>query len=336
MSQLRQDPLTGVWAVVAPSRGERPKDFPHADPSSGDASTCPLCGGREGMTPPTKFLGGLPGANGWATRVVDNKFPTFSAPDDEFGPRDLPAPAPYKAVTAFGGNEVIVETPRHGEGLADLSEEHGRLLVDTYMDRLRFWREDGRVAYTFIFRNWGSSAGASLSHAHSQLAALPRVPDHIVREMGNVMTYHQRERSCLLCDMMRGDDAGGRTLLDDGLTRVVAPFASPVPYALRIAPVRCHASVLDSTEEERASFARSLLAVARGLRDALGDPPWNFFLHIAPYRMPPLEGAGFHWHADVIPRSSDLAGFEMGSGQYVNSVDPDDAAAVLREAMSEL
>jgi UDPglucose--hexose-1-phosphate uridylyltransferase len=336
MSEFRQDPVTGVWTLVATARASRPKDFSRAPDESADPEHCPLCAGHESMTPPTKYLGELPGVPGWVTRVVDNKFPALTEPEGSLGAEDIPAPPPYRGMTGFGGHEVIVETPRHGEGLADYSDQHARVLVDTLIDRVRYWRDDGRVSHVLVFRNWGLKAGASLAHAHMQLAALPRTPDAIGREMANFMTYaEQSEGRCVLCAAQEADEAGGRTVYDDGITRVQSPWAAPIPYALRLSQRRHTPSILDLTSEERDSLGRALVATSRALKDLFGDPAFNIVIHIAPFRIAELGAVPYHWHVQFILRTSDQAGFEWGTGQFLNVVDPDTAAEQLREAIVE-
>lgn len=336
MSEFRQDPVTGVWTLIAPARAGRPKDFSRRPEEAADPEHCPLCAGHEHMTPPTKYLGEMPGVERWVTRVVDNKFPALTAPEDAFGAEDIQAPPPYRGMTGFGGHELIVETPRHGEGLADYDDEHARIIVDTLIDRVRYWQDDGRVAHVLVFRNWGQKAGASLAHAHMQLAALPRIPDAIGRELGNFMTYaEQTHGRCVLCAAQASDAEGGRTIWDDGITLVQSPWAAPIPYALRLSPVRHAPSILDLTSEERDSLGRALVATARVLKDAFGDPAFNIIFHVAPFRLAQLGAYPYHWHVQFILRTSDQAGFEWGTGQFLNVIDPDVAAEQLREAMAE-
>jgi UDPglucose--hexose-1-phosphate uridylyltransferase len=334
MSEFRQDPVTGVWTLVVPERAGRPKDFSRPPEESGDADTCPLCRGREHLTPPTIAERRLPGESGWTTRVVNNKYPALGAPPESLGCDDVAAPEPYAAVTGFGGHELIVETPRHGEGLAEYSPEHARLLVDTVVDRVRHWHDDGRVAITVLFRNWGAAAGASLAHAHTQLVALPRVPNATVRELGNFVGYAETHGgACVLCAAIAADEAGGRTVFDDGITVVQSPYAAPIPYALRIAPRDCSAGILGLTSEQRDSLGASLTACARAYDRGFGDPAFNMMWHLAPYRVADTSALPYHWHVDAMLRTSDQAGYEWATGGYLNQVDPDDAASSLRDAL---
>jgi UDPglucose--hexose-1-phosphate uridylyltransferase len=334
MSEFRQDPVTGIWTLLVPERAGRPKDLSRSSEGLGGPETCPLCRGHEHMTPPTLAEHRSPGDDGWTTRVVTNKYPMLGAPPESLGCDDLPAPEPYAAVSGFGGHELVIETPRHAQGLAGYSAEHASLLVDTIVERVRYWHDDGRVAVTALFRNWGANAGASLAHSHTQLVALPRVPSATVRELGNFVGYAERHAGgCLLCAAIAADDAGGRVVFDDGMTVVHSPYAAPIPYAMRIAP-RDHApGILGLTREQRDSLGRALSACAVAYDRAFGDPAFNLAWHLAPYRVADTGALPYHWHIEAIVRTSDQAGYEWATGGYLNQVDPDDAAGALRDAL---
>ena len=334
MSELRQDPVTGTWTVIAPHRADRPRDLVRDPDEAGDAANCPFCAGNERETPPTRSEASLPGEFGWTVRVVENRYPALEVPEDSDGADDLDAPPPYRATGGFGVHELIVETPRHGEGLADYPAEHLALLADTYATRLAGWREDSRLAAALLFRNWGRFAGASLSHAHTQLVALPRVPDALVRELGNFSQAASGSGRCPLCEALSADDEGGRAVFDDGIVAVHSPYAAPIPYSMRIAPRGCSLSLADAGAEERASFGAAMGAAARALRGAFGDVAFNLFVHVAPYTVHRIQGLPFHWHAEVTPHTFQHAGFEWGSGTHINVIDPDDAARVLRDGLA--
>lgn len=334
MSEFRLDPVTGVWTLLAPERADRPKDFSRAPEEPGAAEGCPLCPGHESMTPPTLLEARLPGEETWTTRVVANKYPALVAPRESLGADDVPAPDPYCAVTGFGGHEVIVETPRHAEGLAEYSPEHARLVVDAVVARVRHWHDDGRVSAAVLFRNWGAAAGASLGHAHTQLVALPRVPGALVRELGNFVGHAEKHRgACVLCAALEVDDVGRRTVFDDGTTVVQSPYAAPIPYAVRIVPREHAPGILGLSGDQRDSLGRALVACARAYAGVFGDPSFNLMWHVAPYRVADTGAMPFHWHIEAMVRTSDQAGYEWATGGYLNQVDPDDAARELRDAL---
>lgn len=333
MSELRQDAVTGVWTIVVPERAGRPKDFARKPDEIADATGCPFCAGREDQTPPTRWEAALPGECSWTVRVMENKYPALEAPDDSDGAEELDAPGPYHGMTGFGQHEIVVETPRHSEGLADYSPDHLALLADAFAARLAHWRHDVRLAAPVLFRNWGRAAGASLSHAHTQLVVLPRVPDALVRELGNFTQAASGSRRCPLCEAIELDDDAGRTIWSDDAFALQSPWAAPIPYFMRIAPRACSLSLADATGPERASFGAALGAAASALRGAFGDVAFNVVVHVAPYTVHRMTGLPYHWHAEIIPRTSDQAGLEWGSGTYINVIDPDDAARVLCDAI---
>jgi UDPglucose--hexose-1-phosphate uridylyltransferase len=333
VSELRQDPVTGVTTVLEPERASHPRD--HARPARilNDAAACPFCAGHEDRTPPERLALTLPGERTWTVRAFENLFPALVAGPDEEWPRELDAPWPYRGTTGFGVHEVIVESPRHDDTAADYAPAHAALVVAAWALRLREWRSDGRFACALVFRNVGADAGASMAHPHSQLIAMPRVPDSLVKEIGSFSQEATERGRCVLCAAMSADDAGGRIVFDDGVTVVHAPWASPSPYFMRISPRRCSGSLADATADERASLGLALTAAARAMRGALGDISYNLVVHDAPYSAQ-LAGLPFHWHVEVLPRLGDQAGFEWGSGVYTNVVDPDAAAAALRTGLA--
>jgi UDPglucose--hexose-1-phosphate uridylyltransferase len=325
--------MTGVSTIIEPERAGRPRDFRRTPDEVGDPATCPFCAGHEDQTPPTRLALHLPGQEAWSVRVFENRYPALTSGDEEDWACDLEAPWPYSGTTGFGVHEVIVETPRHDEVLADLTPAHAALLAEAYADRLRVWREDGRFAAGLLFRNFGRAAGASLSHPHTQFVALPRVPEAILRELGNFSQDGSERGRCVLCEAMRADDAGGRIVFDDGLTVVHSPWAAPVPYFMRIAPRSCASTLADATRGQLASFGVALTSAARAVRGIFGDAAFNVVVHDAPYSAQ-HAGLPYHWHAEVVPRTSDQAGFEWGSGVYLNVIDPDAAAAALRTGLA--
>jgi UDPglucose--hexose-1-phosphate uridylyltransferase len=333
VSELRQDPVTGVVTVLEPERAGRPRDHARPEEQTTDPADCPFCAGHEDRTPPARLELALPGEPSWTIRVFENLYPALTTGPSHEWPRDLDAPWPYTGTSGFGVHEVIVESPRHDDSLAAYSLEHAALMVEAWAQRIHEWRLDGRFASALVFRNVGAAAGASMSHPHSQLIVLPRVPEALVKELGNFSQGAVAERRCILCDAMKADDDGGRLVFDDGTTTVQAPWASPSPYFMRVAPRRCSDSVADASPRERASLGAALIAAARAMWGAFGDISYNMVLHDAPYSAR-HAGLPFHWHVEIFPRMSGLAGFEWGSGVYTNVIDPDVAADALRAGLA--
>lgn len=337
MSEIRKDPTSRTWVVIAPGRARRPDEFDEAraleQARRHIRSDCPLCFGNEAMTPPAVFEMWPPGAADeearWHTRVVGNKYPAL-APSEELAHFDTDGF--YVGLTGVGAHEVIVDTPWHGENLATMPQESIRHLVRTYAERYRFWRNDRRIAYILVFRNWGEAAGASLAHSHSQLVATPIMPPRVSEELEEAKRYFRHKRQCLYCRMLEVELAASpsRVIHENEHFLAQTAYAARFPYEIWLTPKR-HAAALDQlSDEESGDLADALGVAVRKLYRLLGDPPFNYMIHAAPLRTPGL--LYYHWHVEIIPRISRTAGFEWGSGIYINTVSPEEAAEQLREA----
>jgi UDPglucose--hexose-1-phosphate uridylyltransferase len=277
-----------------------------------DRGGCPFCEGREAATPPESFALGPPGraadAPGWWVRVVPNKFPAFGPWSDAADRGGL-----FARKAAVGRQEVVIHSPRHVRSFADLSARELSLVARAWRARVETAREAG-FAYVHCSINEGRAAGASLSHSHSQLVWLPEAPPLVKQE-------REVERdACVVCSMIREEIAQRIRLVSerDGLV-LLCPFASRQPYEMLVAPVECES---DPYAPERLESALALVwDGARRLRGAEGPVSYNAWLH--------AEG---HWHIEIVPRIAIFAGLELGAGYYVNTLAPESAAGVLREA----
>jgi UDPglucose--hexose-1-phosphate uridylyltransferase len=303
--------------VIAPSRARRP-GAPR--PTGGrtpaeDAAGCPFCEGRESATPPETFALGRPGrapdTPGWWVRVVPNKFPAFG-PWSREGDR---TEGLFARRAAVGRQEVVVHSPRHARSLADLGSRELAHVAEAWESRAATAREEG-FGHVQAIVNEGAAAGASLAHSHSQLIWLEEEPPLVAQER----RAQESAGGCLVCRVLAEEVEQRMRVVDqrDGLL-LLCPFAGRQPYEMMVAPLECDR---DPFAGGRLASALSLLAEGvRRLRAAEGEPPLNVWLH----------DAG-HWHFEVLPRFSVLAGLELGSGYYVNTLAPESAAGVLREA----
>jgi UDPglucose--hexose-1-phosphate uridylyltransferase len=333
---LRLDPLSGAWSILATGRAGRPADFAPPAIDTSDPATCPFCCGHEAETPPPVLELSAPGETcPWTVRVVPNRYPALTDPATA-GAEPLPAPGPYEALSPFGAHEVVIETPRHGEGLGDLRPAHARLVVDAWAARLARYAADPRFAAAVIFRNEGALAGASLAHAHTQLLALPRIPSHIEREAAAFIGYAAaHDGACLLCAMRDADESAGLLVARAGGMGVTAPWASTAPAMTRVSPARCSPGFHDIDPGEADGLATLLPALARAYRLVHGsEVALNLVVHSAPFADPALTGPRpFHWHIDVVPRFSCAAGFEVGTGWGLDATGPEATARRLRDAL---
>jgi UDPglucose--hexose-1-phosphate uridylyltransferase len=340
LSEFRKDPLKNIWVITANHRAREPRDFFH-DRQEIQNSACPFCPGHEAKTPPEVFALRQPGlpANGpgWQVRVVPNKFPLLRI-EGELTRR---AEGLYETLPGIGAHEVVIETPDHERMMADLSVTEIALVLQAYRARLLDLRRDPRFRYLQVFKNHGFEAGAPLPHSHSQIMAVPITPPTLKTELTACRSYFHDHERCLICALIAQERADGRRLvLDDGHFLALAPYASCFPFELRLFPQRhAHDFALqdDAALEACAAALRNLL---RRLRNLLRDPPFNFILHTAP---PMQQRPGrpddwvslpydYHWHIELVPRLSRIAGFEWGSGFFINLMPPEDAARFLRDS----
>lgn len=330
MPQLRKDPIIGRWVIISTERGKRPSSFGTTEkkPTGG---FCPLCPGNEDKTPPEVFAyrpyGSLPDTQGWSLRVVPNKFPALRIEGD----LDRRAEGIYDKMNGVGAHEVIVECPDHNQTLSSVSVPHFEKVLLTYRSRINELYKDKRFKYVFIFRNEGEAAGASLAHPHSQLIALPVVPKRLMEELISCKDYFNYKERCIYCDIIRQEKDQDVRIINENRDFIsIAPFASRFPFETWILPKRHNSSFEETPELLYASLAEVFSDVLKRLDISLEHPPYNFMLHTSPGNEKINDY--YHWHFEIIPRLTRVAGFEWGSGFYINPTSPEDAAKFLRES----
>jgi UDPglucose--hexose-1-phosphate uridylyltransferase len=328
MPELRKDPIVGRWVIISTERARRPSDFA-AERVRPLVSACVFCEGHEAQTPPEilagRATGATPNAPGWTYRVVSNKFPALRIE----GELEPVGEGLFDKMNGVGAHEVVIETPHHGGSLATLSIDAVADVLLAFRERMLDLRKDPRFAYVLVFKNHGEAAGASLEHPHSQLIATPIIPIMVSEELTGSARYYELKERCVWCDMARQERRSGhRMILESQGFVAVAPFAPRFPFETWILPWRHRSAFEDSTEEELRGLAGILGDFLRRMNRVLGEPPFNFMLHTAPFREAQLEA--FHWHLEVIPKLTRVAGFEWGSGFFINPVPPEDAAEALR------
>ena len=341
-NELRKDYLLNRWVVVATERGRRPTDFAKQKTENAKAAVCPMCVGNESMTPPAVMLylkndgevrvaqdpsvGERP--KNWLVRCIPNLFPAFGPPKQ---PQDTEQIFSSECLgNAIGQHEVIIESPNHDESPADAQLPQLELLIHAYLDRLRELSAKPYVKYVSIFRNYGQLAGASLSHAHSQMIATPMVPTMIQEEMDASKKFYAEHRKCVFCDIIERETKGPRLVYDGADFVVFAPYASINPMEFWIAPKKHAANILDLSEGEVSALAKTLKASLKALKDLVNDPPYNYGFHLS---LDKEAGDSYHWHLEVYPKLSIWAGFEISTGTYINTVTPETAAESMRQTM---
>ena len=330
MSELRQDPCTRDWVVIAPQRSRRPHT--HADVrdqafGAGD-TRCPFCPGHESETPPEVWrLDRPPGR--WQVRVIPNRFPMLE-PDGSPG-REVSA-AGLVSMPGIGHHEVVIESPDHDADPASAEVSAVRDVLEAYRARYCALRSQTR-GVILLFRNHGSGAGTSLAHPHSQIVATPVVPIQIRHRFDVAMQHYDDLGTCLYLDILAHELYDGRRIvLETDQFVVFQPFASAVPHETWIMPRWHQPSFGDATDAALDALAPVLRTVLGGLRQSLDDPDYNAIVHSAPVGDEQREY--FIWHIRIVPRLATPAGFELGSGMAVNPSCPEDTAAVLRAAVA--
>ncbi len=327
MPELRKDPITERWVIIATERARRPMDL-GPEPEVPLEGLCPFCPGHEGLTPPEIVAfrnGSPPNGPGWDLRVIPNKFPALRIE----GQMSSEGVGLYDKMTGIGAHEVIIETPQHGRRLVDYTEHEIQLLLRAYRERMRDLKRDTRLKYTLVFKNEGSAAGATQPHSHSQLIALPIVPKSVMEELRGSSVYFGYKHRCVYCDIVRQEIKDGeRLVVENPDYLAIAPFASRHPFELWILP-RAHEACFEDTRDDQFVFLAKIISQSiRRLVKALDRTSYNLTLHTTPFGEGPLPH--YHWHMEITTRLTKIAGFERGSGFYINPTPPEEAAAYLR------
>ncbi len=331
MPELRKDPITGRWVIISTDRAKRPTDFVRESVQIHGKGFCPFCYGNEDKTPPEILVygrnGGSPNSSGWRIRVVPNKFPALGIEGD----LDREGEGLFDRMNGVGAHEVIIETPDHNATLAMLPEKAIEDVLWAYRDRMLDLKNDKRFRYVLIFKNHGEAAGASLEHTHSQLIALPIVPKRVREEVDNSKHYYAEKERCIFCDMIRQElDSGVRVISESDFFVALAPYAPRFPFEIWLLPKQ-HGSAFENNQSPLYSnLARVLKDNLMRLDSVLDRPAYNMMIHTSPIGEEVNEH--YHWHIEIMPKLTKVAGFEWGTGFYICPTPPEEAARFLREA----
>ncbi len=338
MNELRRDYLLERWVVIATERKRRPTDFVQRGEEK-KSGGCPFCPGNEHMTPPAVLAYVPTGGTirkekdqngfrhkGWLVRCFSNLYPAFTTIDQE---EKVQAKNDAVLMKAIGHHEVIVESPHHDEhpGVARIPQlVH---VVNAYLDRLNEISAKTYTNYVSIFRNHKRDAGASLSHAHTQLISSPLVPRIVDKEFEASRRFWAKNERCIFCEIIGKERANSRFIWENDGIVAFAPWASVHPFEFWIFPKRHESTLLDMSKAEVNDLALALRICLGSLKSLLSDPPYNFGFHIGSSKE---DVKYYHWHLEVYPKLTVWAGFEKSTGMFINVVPPEDAAENLREA----
>ncbi len=331
MPELRKDPVTGRWVIIATDRAKRPSDFVREKVEIHGSGFCPFCYGNETKTPPEiqayRSDGSSRDTPGWTLRVVPNKFPALGIE----GSLNRQAEGLYDKMNGIGAHEVIIETPDHQMTLATMP---ARLIEDVlwaYRDRIVDLKKDPRFKYMLIFKNHGGAAGASLEHTHSQLIALPVVPKRVLEEVQGAKEYYAYKERCIFCDITRQEaESGIRVISENEYFITLAPFAPRFPFEMWITPKVHQSAFEESRKNDFEQLALILKDMLMRLDKVLDHPAYNYIIHTSP--VPETSNDYYHWHLEIMPKLTKVAGFEWGTGFYINPTPPEESAKFLREA----
>lgn len=340
-NELRKDYLLDRWVVIATERGRRPTDFANRERQKAKQAVCPMCPSHEDMTPPATlvYLQSEKGVEktaekdctrikGWVVRCIPNLFPAFSPPKEKLARSEIIKSS--NLAMAVGHHEVIIESPNHDEDPADARIPQLTLVINAYIDRLRELSRKPYVKYVSIFRNHGLKAGASLSHAHSQLIATPFIPRTVKQEQAASQKYWKQSDKCPFCEILENEADGPRLILQNQKYVAFAPYASVNPMEFWIIPKKHALTMLDLTQNEMQALAETMRACLNALKRLTNDPPYNYGFHIA---LNKEAEDYYHWHLEVYPNLAAWAGFEKSTGMYINTVTPEIAAENMRNTI---
>ena len=334
MPELRKDPVLGRWIIISTERAKRPSDFKREETKI-DAPVCPFCTGNEHMTPPeiVAYRENSSDSNksGWRLRVVPNKYPALRVEGD----LDKKGQGIYDLMNGVGAHEVVIETPEHFVSLSQMALDNVREVIQVYRERFLDLKKDSRMNYIMLFKNVGAPAGASLEHTHTQLIGLPTIPKIVKEEMNGGKSFFDFRGRCIFCDMIAQEKEEQVRLVHQTQHFIaITPFASRFPFETWILPQDHQSSFENISDEFVNDMAHILKLVLTKLEKALDMPPYNFIIHTSPFKYNGCEY--YHWHLEIIPRLTKVAGFEWGTDFYINPVLPEDAAQFLREINVEI
>lgn len=336
MPELRKDPIIGRWVIISTERAKRPDQFA-VSANAPKEDECPFCEGKESHTPQEIYAvrkQGMRNGPGWQLRVVPSIAPFLGIEGD----LDRRGQGLYDVMNGIGAHEMVIETPNHVANIADLSLEQIAEVFTAYRERIMDLEKDQRFKYVLAFKNYGWSAGGGRTrHARSQLIATPVTPKRVKEELVGARNYYEYHERCIFCDIIRQElQEKERVILEiDGFVAIM-PFASRFPFEVWILPKKHSSDFINLDLQHRLDLAKALKLVLLKLKKGLNDPPYNYIIHTAPFRREKVGywktiSDDYHWHIEIMPRITRVAGFEWGSGFYICPLPPEAASKFLRE-----
>ena len=339
MPELRRDPVVGYWTIISTERSRRPVEVKPKELA--EERQCPFCAGRESETTGEVFAirkpGSAPNDPNWLVRAVKSKVPILSMDSSS----DRSGRGLYDLMEGVGTHELIIESPEHKHSLDELSVAEIERVIEVYVQRFNELEKDPRFKYALLFKNHGLISGSArdiVRHTRSQLIATPITPKRVKEELVMAKNYFERRERCVFCDMLRQESEDNlRIVSQNKMFLAFCPFASRSPFETWILPKK-HCSDFGGLSQDSFSDLASILKICLSkISKLLNDPPYNMILHTAPFRRKKKEShwktieEDYHWYIQISPRLVRDAGFEWGTGIYINPTPPEDAAQLLRE-----
>ena len=330
MPELRKDPVADRWVIIAPERADRPNALLRSRAEPDDEKGCPFCPGNERMTPPEVLVNRAPGSErngpGWTLRVVPNRYPALRV--ETVMSRE--GRGLFDTIAGVGAHEVIIETAEHRRTMAELPAEQIESVLRAWQERIVDLSRDIRLKTIFAFKNHGAPAGATLSHAHSQLVAMPVVPPGLAEELRGAKKHFDAKERCVFCDMLAQElREKERVVTETEQAVILSPWAARSPFEVWIVPKEHRSAFESCSGQELRGAADALRTVLRKIDIALEKPAYNLYLHTMPLREE--RNDWYHWHLELKPTLAQHAGFEWASGCTINPTPPEEAAAFLRQ-----
>lgn len=328
MAELRRDPIVGRWVIIDTDHPSRPEDF-EKEPITFRDGDCPFCYGNEATTPPEIEVIRDPATEsnkpGWLVRAVANKFPALQIEGD-IQRRGLGL---YDMSSGIGAHEIIIQTPYHQKELSDLEDYEVENVIKMYCRRMTDLYKDTRFKYILLFKNYGPSSGASLEHPHTQLIALPMIPKNVQEELDGAFEYFDYRERCIFCDINRQElQEKERIVFESRYFLAFCPYVSRFPFEVWIVPKKHQDAFCQMNHEQILELAKMLKSALQRIKDVLLQPAYNFIIHTSPINVEHREG--YHWHIELMPKLTRVAGFEWGTGFYIVPTPPELAAKYLR------
>jgi len=319
MSQLRKDPIVGRWTIIATERARRPAAFVDPQSTISDRKTCPFC--QDIASPGIYEYHGV--------KVFNSGSPIL----DSTQPFKRHTQGLYELAHSYGSHEVVVETPEHIANMADLPIGQIKAVIQTYALRMQTHRKNPSIEYVLAYKNYGVAAGSrNIGHCRSQIMAVPVLPMRVDDKIKGAQTYFDCHERCLFCDIVSQELKNKeRLVVENDDFMVIIPFAARFPFETWILPKKHHCDFADGIKGAEDSLAAIMKDILLRFKIGLNDPAYNYMIQTSPVKAPAAFKDNYHWHIEVMPRLTRVAGFERGTGFYICPIPPEMMADFLRE-----